>query len=362
MRNEKMWLTGGVLAIILSAVMGALVPATATTTLNFLCWAGVDDAHLLGEFEKDTGIKVRFKTFVGADSMYSLLTNSSNQYDVVMVGQEYIGKLYADGRLATLDPANYDLSQYIPTFRKFPLGYVNGKMIAMPIEFGANGLAYNTSLISASEASSYTILMSEKVKGKVGVWDRYLPIMGVLSKSLGNSTPYDISNDQFIALKKKLLALRPQISVIAPNFPVLIASLASGETVIVPGGAAFFSAALQQQGKSIDWIIPKEGGIMWVDSLVIPTDAPHPDLAKRFLQWMCTPKAQALLASKKAFAASVPNAAAYPLMNPALRKLLKTENGNEAEALAKQLSVRTLPVQQSVQIWQDAWEEFKTAK
>jgi spermidine/putrescine-binding protein len=122
MRNEKMWLTGGVLAIILSAVMGALVPATATTTLNFLCWAGVDDAHLLGEFEKDTGIKVRFKTFVGADSMYSLLTNSSNQYDVVMVGQEYIGKLYADGRLATLDPANYDLSQYIPTFRKFPFG------------------------------------------------------------------------------------------------------------------------------------------------------------------------------------------------------------------------------------------------
>ncbi len=44
----------------------------------------------------------------------------------------------------------------------FHLVYVNGKMIAMPIEFGANGLAYNTSLISASEASSYTILMSEK--------------------------------------------------------------------------------------------------------------------------------------------------------------------------------------------------------
>jgi spermidine/putrescine transport system substrate-binding protein len=353
---------GGIFALLFCVVMAASSPEKAAATLDFLCWAGVDDPALLEAFEKDTGIKVQSTTFVGADSMYSLLTNSKHQYDVVMVGSEYMGKLAADGRLATLDPADYDLSQYIPTFNKLPLCYVKDQMIAIPIEFGANGLAYNTSLISASEGSSYAILLSDKVKGKVGVWDRYLPIMGILSKSLGNIEPYDISDEQFMALKKKLLALRQQLSVIAPNFPVLIASLARGETVVVPGGAAFFAAALDQQGIPIDWLIPEEGGIMWVDSLVIPTDAPHPDAAKRFLQWMCSPKAQALLANKKAFAASVPNAAAYPAIDPALRKFLKTEDGEEAETLARKLSVRTLPVQQGDQIWQTAWEEFKTAK
>ena len=240
-----------------------------------MCWAGVDDPALLESFEKDTGIKVQFKTFVGADEMYSLLTNSKNQYDVVMVGSEYIGKLYANGRLATLDPADYDLSQYIPTFKKLPLCYVKDKMIAIPIEFGANGLAYNTSVISASEASSYAILMSDKVKGKVGVWDRYLPIMGVLSKSLGNATPYDISDEKFLTLKKTLFDLRQQLSVIAPNFPILIASFARGETIVVPGGAAFFASALQQQGIPIDWIIPKEGGIM--------------SISARFLRWLQPP-------------------------------------------------------------------------
>jgi len=359
MRNKKIMLRGKVFAILLCAAMVVPHAAFAAATLNFLCWAGVDDPALLESFEKDTGIKVQFKTFVGADEMYSLLTNSKNQYDVVMVGSEYIGKLYANGRLATLDPADYDLSQYIPTFKKLPLCYVKDKMIAIPIEFGANGLAYNTSVISASEASSYAILMSDKVKGKVGVWDRYLPIMGVLSKSLGNATPYDISDEKFLTLKKTLFDLRQQLSVIAPNFPILIASFARGETIVVPGGAAFFASALQQQGIPIDWIIPKEGGIMWVDSLVIPTDAPHPDSAKRFLQWMCSPKAQALLANKKAFAASVPNAAAYPAIDLKLRKLLKTENGEEAEAVAAKLAVRTLPVQQTEQIWQNAWVELK---
>jgi len=362
MRNKKIMLRGRVFAILLCAAMVAPHAALAAATLNFLCWAGVDDPALLESFEKDTGIKVQFKTFVGADEMYSLLTNSKNQYDVVMVGSEYIGKLYADGRLATLDTADYDLSQYIPTFKKLPLCYVKDQMIALPIEFGANGLAYNTSVISAREASSYAILMSDKVKGKVGVWDRYLPIMGVLSKSLGNATPYDVSDEKFLALKKTLFNLRQQLSVIAPNFPVLIASLARGETIVVPGGAAFFASALQQQRIPIDWTIPKEGGIMWVDSLVIPTDAPHPELAKRFLQWMCSPKAQALLANKKAFAASVPNAAAYPAIDLKLRKLLKTESGEEAEAVATKLAVRVLPVQQTEQIWKNAWEELKAGK
>ncbi|MGD9662749.1 MAG: PotD/PotF family extracellular solute-binding protein [Porticoccaceae bacterium] len=362
MRRYKAEFTGRVFAILLCAVMGARASAMAAATVDFLCWAGVDDPALLEAFEKDTGIKVQCKTFVGGDSMYSLLTNSSHQYDVVMVGSEYVGKLCADGRLATLDQADYDLSQYIPTFKKLPLCYAKDKMIAIPIEFGANGLAYNTSVISADEASSYAILMSDKTKGKVGVWDRYLPIMGVLSKSLGNAAPYDISSEKFMALKKALLALHGQVSVIAPNFPVLIASLARGETVVVPGGAAFFATALQKQGTPIDWIIPKEGGIMWVDSLVIPTDAPHPDSAKSFLQWMCSPKAQALLANKKAFSASVPNAAAYPTIDFNVRKLLKTENGEEAEALAKKLAVRTFPVQQTEQIWQNAWGEFKAGQ
>jgi spermidine/putrescine transport system substrate-binding protein len=330
--------------------------------LNLLCWTGYEEPQLLEPFERRYGVKVRYKTFVGGDAMYALLTQSKGQYDVVVVDPEYVEKLRTANRLSVLAPSDYDLRSYIPTFRQFPLAWKDGKMYAIPVEFGANALLYNTERISTGEAANYDLLFSDKVKGKVGVWDWYLPIMGVLSVALGNSQPYDISDGAFDRLRRRLMQLRPQIGVIAAAFPDLMTSLANGETLIVPGGAGWVAVFLQAQGKPYDWSVPKAGGIMWVDSLVIPTDAPHPDTARLYLQWMTTPEAQAALAQKKAFAANVPNADAYPLISPQIRKALRTENGAEADALARSLAVRTLPVQQSERTWQDAWEQFKASK
>jgi spermidine/putrescine transport system substrate-binding protein len=359
MRKTWAWGLGGVAVVIVGVLLAQYFRQRDARVLNLLCWTGFDEPQILGVFEAKYGVKVQYKTFVGGDAMYALLTQSHGQYDVVVVDPEYIRKLYSAGRLSTLDPADYDLAQYIPSFRPFPLTVIDGKMVAIPVEFGANALLYNTKLISVQEAQSYAILFSDRVRGKVGVWDWYLPIMGVLSRALGNAWPYDISDDEFARLRQELLRMRPQVATIAPNFPALTTSLAGEDTMIVPGGAGWMAATLQQQGKPIDWAVPKEGGIMWVDSLTIPTDAPHPDVARLYVQWMLTPEAQALLAQKKAFNANVPNAAAYPLIAESVRRALRTDDGAAAEALARQLSVRTLPVRQSERTWQDAWEEFK---
>jgi spermidine/putrescine-binding protein len=98
---------------------------------------------------------------------------------------------------------------------------------------------------------------------------------------------------------------------------------------------------------------------MWMDSLAITSDAPNPETAKEYVQWMLTPQAQALLASKKAYNSAVPNAQAYPLMAEPVKRGVKVHNGAEATALALKLSVRSLPVQQSEREWQSAWEAFK---
>lgn len=356
------WIGTAVALCLITAVYLWQSSRQAARVLNLLCWTGYEEPQLLEPFEKKHGVKVRYKAFVGGDAMYALLTQSRGQYDVVVVDPEYIRKLFAAGRLSQLDPANYDLSAYIPSFRRFPLAWIQGEMYAIPVEFGANSLVYNTEHISAQEAQSYDVVFSEKLKGRVGVWDWYLPIMGVLSRSLGNSRPYDLSAAEFDQLKQRLMQLRPQMALIAASFPELMSALASDDVLAVPGGAGWMASILQEQNKPYDWSVPKQGGIMWVDSLVIPSDAPHPDVAKLYVQWMTTPEAQALLAQKRAFSANVPNAEAYPLMPEKLKQRLKTLNGEEAEALAQKLAVRTLPVQQSEREWQNAWEQFKAAR
>src|SRR6185295_11978183 len=152
--------------------------------LNILVWTGYEEPQLLDAFRKHYGnININYKTFVGGDAMFSLLTQSHGQYDVAVVDPEFIPKLQAAGRLTALDPGDYDFSHYFKPFQHFPLCWQGNKLYAVLVEFGALGLVYNTDHLTEAEVSSYNILDSPKVRGRVAVWDWYLPIMGVLSKS-----------------------------------------------------------------------------------------------------------------------------------------------------------------------------------
>ena len=330
--------------------------------LNLLSWTGYEERAMLDIFEELHDVKVNYKTFVGADQMFALLTQSQGQYDVVVIDPEYIEKLHAAGRLAPLDPAGYDFSDYFEPFRKFPLAWIDGKLYAVVVEFGSNGIVYNTDHLTDEDVETWDILWDPKVEGKVGIWDWYLPNMGVISRSLGNQVPYDITDEQLAAVRDRLDSLRSQVTAIHPNPPEMLSALANGQTWIVPAGGEWVAAILQQQGHPINWTVPKEGGIMWMDALGIPNDAPNPDVAKLYIQWMQTPEAQALLSQKQAYQSSVPNRKAYDLLTDAQKDTLRIHDEEDALDLLSRLSVRSLPIQQSEATWQDIWEEFKTGK
>lgn len=327
--------------------------------LNVLLWAGYEEPEILEPFTKKYGVKVNYKTFFGGDAMFSLFMQSKGVYDAVIVDPEYIQKLHAAGRLRELDPKEFDMTEYLAPFRQFPSSLIDGKLYAPVVEFGANAIVYNTKHITEQEASSYSILFDPKIKGRVSVWDWYLPIMGVVSRSLGNATPYDLSDQQFDALKAKMSELRPQLRAIHGNIPEVLAALAAEDTWVVPGGAGWAAAALQQQGKPYEWTVPTEGGIMWVDTIVIPNDAPHPELAKLYVNYMMSAQAQAALSKKKAYFSNVPNGGAYALMTAEHKKGLKSSTEKELLDWVSRLSVRSLPSRQSEKAWQEVWETFK---
>jgi len=113
-------------------------------------------------FEKKYNAKVNAKTFNSGDTMFSLLTQSHGQYDVVVVDPEYIVKLHAAGRLAELNPADYNFADYFEPFQKFPLCWIDSKLYAVVIRFGSNGLVYNTERLTAADVKSYKILWTRK--------------------------------------------------------------------------------------------------------------------------------------------------------------------------------------------------------
>lgn len=354
------WLTA---ALLTCFVMSHVPAQAAPKELNLLCWVSYEERSLLEPFEKKYNVRVKYKTFVSDDQMYALLATSKNQYDVVTLGPEYVQKLQKLGRLAALDPKDYNFADYIEPFKKFPLCWSDGKLYAVIDGYGANAILYNTNHLTAKDVETYDILWSPKVKKRVGIWDWYLPTMGTLSSAIGNnSDPTNLSNEKFQVLTKKLMNLRPQVAAVFGSPTELTTAVANDQVWIVPGCGEWVAAIVREQGKPVDWTIPSAGGQMWIEALSIPRDAPHPDVAKLYIQWMQTPEAQKLKSERKAYNCNVPNIKAYDLMTEKHRDALKVHNEQEAIKMISKLAIRRLPSQQPETQWQDVWQRFKAGQ
>ncbi len=331
--------------------------------LRVLAWVGYEEPEIVKPFEKESGVKVLTETFTGADKMFAKLTQAPDAYDVVVIDPEYIQKLHAAGLLTPLDERSFDFSDYIPPMKKFPLCWIDGKLQAVLIRYGINALVYNTEKLTPQDVSSYSVLWSPKVQGRVGMWDWYLPSMGVLSLAAGFNPPYTLGDDQFKALDQKLKALRPQVRAVMPSFSDINAALARGDVWVVPALGEHTAAVLSEQGLPISWTIPKEGGIMWIETLGIPPQAKNRETAIRYIQYMQRPEVQALLTWRRAYRSNIPSIKGIGLLTAKQKDALKVHNAEEATALVNSVHVRMLPTnlagKTTEQEWQAAWQRFK---
>ena len=327
--------------------------------LNLLAWIGYQETDIVRPFEEQYGVRLNVKTYVGGDQMFSLLMASKGIYDVVLMDPEYVQKLRPVGRLRELNLADYDVSHYLPPFRQYPPVWNDNKMYGLMVRYGFNGLVYNTSKISEEAASSYKTAWDPALKGRVGIWDWYLPSMGVISRYLGYKDPYALTEAQFSKLVETLFSLKPNVGAVFSDFSTMLASLASEQIWIVVSGGDWVGAALKFQGHPIAWSIPKEGGIIWSECLTIPTDSRNPDLAKQYIQYMATGKAQSLLTWRQANTSQVPNTDAWRFMTDKQKAALQITNEQDALGLLSRASVRQLPASPPEERWQEAWQQFK---
>ncbi len=334
--------------------------------LNYLAWPGNADPYVVGEFEKEHGVKIRIKEYVGGDQMMAVVNQSPpGTYDVVLADAEYMHLLKAANFIEPLDPADYPLKDFWPEFQKFPLHWFDGKLYGVMIDFGYLGISYNTKAFTPKEVSSYAVLWSEKAKGKVGLFDWYLPSMGCISLSNGNRPPFDLDKAKFEALKKKLYSLKSQASgfyTIADIF----SSMTNGRALLIPGIGEWITLGLRMSGVPVDTIIPEEGGLQYTESLSIVRGTTKRDLARKFIQYTTSPRGQVAMATKVDNRKSIPSMAGWKLLNETkpkeaeiLRMTLKGPNVMD-EYKAKKIQLRQLPKQQSIEDWNDVWSQFKS--
>jgi spermidine/putrescine transport system substrate-binding protein len=339
--------------------------AQAGKVVSLLSWPGHGAQDVIGPFEQQTGIKVQSKEYTGGEEMLALLQSSPpGTFDVVLTDAEYVIQLQKAGLIDPLDPNAYPLADFWPEFQKFPMHWVNDKLYSVMVDFGFLGLVYNTKQLSREEVASYGILWSDKVKKKVGMYDWYLPNMMCLSLYKGNRPPHDISKEKFEELKQTLFSLSKQMSGIGV-WSSVFSQLTNGESWVMPGVGAWAALLLAKNGVPISAVVPKEGGLQWTESLSIAASSQRKDLAVKLIQYMTSPEGQVREATKSAYWASVPNKAGWKLLNEKMpdaaeRLEHRLDQRNVMDQFKEgKIFIRTLPTQQSIEDWNEAWTEFK---
>src|SRR6202790_2770847 len=355
----------------------AAVPAAPESTgvpdsgkvLNLYIWSDYLAANTLPDFEKQTGIKVHVSYFDTNETLETRLLAGHSGFDVVVPTASYFERQIKAGVYLTLDKSKLPNLKNMDTqlMAKVAL-HDPGNAHGIIYTWGTNGIGYNEKMVKElmpdAPLDSWRMVLDPAVASKVAkcgisVLDSPAEMMRAVYSYLGKD-PNSQNPDDLASAEAVLAKIRPFIRNI--NSSEYIEALANGDLCVAVGYNGDVMQArdrAREAGKGIDikYTVPKEGSILWFDMLAIPKDAPNPDSAYAFINYVMTPRVIADISNFKRYANA--DAQAQSLLDPSVRD----DPGiypprDQREKLAVQLADSTDQTRAITRVWQ----KFKTGQ
>jgi putrescine transport system substrate-binding protein len=348
---------------------GAADKSGGAKVLNLYIWSDYLAPNTLSDFEKQFGIKVHAAYFDTNETLETKLLAGSSGFDVVVPTASYFERQIKAGAYLALDKTklpnlkNMD-SQLMARVAQHDPDNAHG-IIYM---WGTNGIGYNEKMVKAlmpdAPLDSWRLIFDPAVAAKVAkcgisLLDSPAEMLRAVFSYLGKD-PNSQSADDLVQAEAVLAKIRPYIR----NFSSseYIEALANGDLCISVGYNGDIMQSRDRakeagKGVEIKYMVPKEGSILWFDMLAIPKDAPDPDSAYAFLNYMMTPQVIADVSNFKRYANA--NSASQPLVLPAV----KDDPGiyppvDQRQKLAVQLADSAEQTRAITRVWQ----KFKTGQ
>ncbi|WP_027233580.1 polyamine ABC transporter substrate-binding protein [Leisingera caerulea] len=341
--------------------------AAETVNLSMLAWYGHAEPDVVGEFEELHNVKFTPKYYTGGDNMLGLIAQSPpGTYDVILSDAEYVQQLNAAGYIEELDPIDYAFDDFFPEFQQFPGHWKDGKLYSVITRFGFLGISYNADVLSESDAASYNVFGDSRLTGKLGHFDWHLPNLGQISLLNGNPNPFDLSDKAWQQVQDSTMALRGQVGGFF-DYGGTFSSLKNGQMTAFAGIGDWITGVLEKNGANVRTAIPEEGGLQWTESFSIGKGSRNQEMARKWIQYITSPEGQAKSADMAAYPALIPNKKGWVVLNEANPAEAKRQNmvlgQHNAMDLIREdrIKYRQLPVQQSLEDWNDFWSDYKGA-
>lgn len=277
-------------------------------------WGEYLDPEVITLFEKETGINVVYEEFETNEIMYPKVQSGAIAYDVVCPSDYMIQRMIENDLLAELNfdniPNIKNIGQeYFKQSRQFD----SENKYSVPYCWGTVGILYNKTMVD-EPIDSWSVLWDEKYKDNILMQDSVRDAFAVALKYKGhslNSTDLDeLEEAKELLIKQKPLV---QAYVIDQVRDKMIGNEAA--IGVIYSGEAIYT---QLENPNLEYVIPKEGSNVWIDSWVIPKNAKHKENAEAFINFLCRPDIAKMNFDYITY--STPNTAARELIeDPAIR-------------------------------------------
>jgi spermidine/putrescine-binding protein len=330
-------------------VLGRAGGGAEQRVLNLYIWSNYIAPETVQKFERRHGVRVNVDLYDTNEALLAKIQGGNVAYDLLCPSNYPIQILLAQDALRPLDhSALPNLRHADPAL--LDRHYDPGNRYSVPYFWGSAGIAYRKSKVG--RVDSWGALWDERYAGRVLMLDDAREAIGAALKWKGRS--YNTKDPAALAEAKRLLVLQKPLvrTYDSGNFHDV---LLSGDVWIAQGWNGQFAKVMAHE-PDIDYVIPGEGGSLFIDSLVIPKTAPHPELAHAFIDFTLEPEIAAEICTTMRY--SSPNRAALALLPPEVR-------GNAAIFPPPDVMTRLELIEdlgEATLLYDRIWTEVKTAR
>jgi spermidine/putrescine-binding protein len=287
------------------AAAGAAGPRRREQTLNIYNWSDYIDETTIPRFQALANIRVNYDVYSSNEDLLAKMRAGPTQYDIIVPTNQFIPTYR---RLGLLQPLRQDLIPNLVNLDKafVETDYDPGNKYTIPWQWGTTGLGYNTKRVPGGTVDSWTALYepNPSLGGRISILREVTDLIGCTLIYLGknpNSTR-DADLQQVVGTFKDL---RRRVKHLKFSSDTYIDQLATGETWLAHGWSGDVFQAQGDNG-DISYVIPKEGSLQWADVMCVPKDAPHPENAARFMNYVLHPKTAARISNYVSYGTPVP--------------------------------------------------------
>ncbi len=334
------------------APSGEIQPAQKIVMYN---WSEYIDPEIYTLFEEEFGIKVIEDNFSNNEELLAKLQGGATGYALIVPSDYTVSIMIAEDMLAKLDHANIpNLANLSDQFKNVP--YDPGNVYCAPYDWGTTGLGYLDGTVD--QPTSWTALFepdpNSPAYGRTTMLDDVRESFAAALVYLG----YDINTTDEAQLNEAKEALiRAKAGLAGYDSDTYEDLVAAEENLMAHGWNGDFLVA-QENNENVAFVVPEEGGVIWVDNVCIPASAtPEEKLAaEMFIDFLLRPDIGAMLTEYNYFAS--PNAAAEELLD---EEFLSDPAVYPPEEVISKLQY-IKPVGEAESIYQRLWDEVKSAQ